>query len=397
MRTNTISNLAFLASSLLVKDVIAGVVHNHARLHQKRDSYMIMVEEEVQISRGADGSFHTGRPVPVRTTTVLVKPSATPVADAAPAPASSSSVAPVVVPSSSPAAASVEQVKAAAASHVVEPEPTTTAVAPVVPTPAATTPATSVVRAAPTTLATSAAPASTAASTPVSSGGKRGVAFNDNSVLSVFSGKASWCYNWGQSEGTIPSGFEYVPMLWGNKAGFYDSWASNANSAISSGSTHLLAFNEPDLSAQSNMGVSTAVADYKTHMQPFAGKAKLGAPSVTNGGAPMGLTYLKNFVDSCSGCTIDFVPIHWYNGDALDSSISYFKTHVAEAHTAGGNKPVWITEFQYLGTDEAGFLAEIIPWLESQDFVERYSYFMASDGRLISGTALSAVGKAYIA
>jgi hypothetical protein len=344
MRTNTISSLAFVASSLLVKDVIAGVVHNHARLH-KRENYMVMIEEEVQVTRLADGSFRTGLPAPVHTSTVLIEPSTAAVVAATPAPVvASSSPEEVAVPSSSsssiPAAIFVEEAKptTSAAPVVAAPEPSTSSVAPIVQAPEpVTTSAAPVVQAPPTTFATSksSAPSSTPVSSPATSGGKRGVAFNDNSVLSAFSGKASWCYNWGQFEGTIPSGFEYVPMLWGNKAGFYDSWSSNANSAISSGSTHLLAFNEPDLPEQSNMDVATAVADFKTHMQPFAGKAKLGAPSVTNGGAPMGLTYLGNFMTACSDCTIDFIPVHWYNGDALDSSIAYFKSHVDEAHTTG--------------------------------------------------------------
>ena len=47
-------------------------------------------------------------------------------------------------------------------------------------------------------------------------------------------------------------------------------------------------------------------------MQPFAGGAKLGAPAVTNGGSPMGLTYLEYFIGNCTGYTIDFIPIHWY-------------------------------------------------------------------------------------
>lgn len=383
MRSATISNLAFLASSLLVKDVFAGVV--------RRENYMVWVEEEVRISRGADGSLQTGAPVPFTTRTELITPSSAPTVQA------------VAVSSSAPAkvsAAVFAEEKKPSSAAAPQPKPTTTAEAP--PPPPAT-------HAAPTTLATAAKP-TTAAAKPTtsaaappatvpstSSGVKRGVAFNDNSVLSAFSGKASWCYNWGQYEGTIPSGIEYVPMLWGNKNGFYDSWSSNANKAISSGSTHLLAFNEPDLAAQSGMSVATAVADFKTHMQPFAGKAKLGGPSVTNGGAGMGLDYLGQFVAACSGCTIDFFPIHWYNGDALDQSVAYFKSHVAEAYTTGGKKPIWITEFQYTGGDEAAFLAQVLPWLESQDYVERYSYFMASEGRLVSGSGLTALGKSYVA
>ncbi|CCU81172.1 hypothetical protein BGHDH14_bgh02974 [Blumeria hordei DH14] len=225
--------------------------------------------------------------------------------------------------------------------------------------------------------------------------GKRGLAFNDVSKLAAFSSssKVSWAYNWGSSTPNLPNNYEYVPMLWGlgeHSAG----WNHAADKAIASGSTHLLAFNEPDLAAQSSLSIPLAVDGYRSLMQPYAGKAKLGSPAVTNGGAPMGLTYLQNFISSCSGCTIDFVNIHWYNGGNAQD----FKNYVTKAHAAGGGRPVWITEFEASGdtAQQQAFLNDVLPWLDSQDYVERYAYFMAADGILISsGTTLSPVGQAF--
>jgi len=74
-----------------------------------------------------------------------------------------------------------------------------------------------------------------------------------------------------------------------------------------------------------------------SYVQPFAGKAKLGAPAITNGGGSMGLTYLLNFISNCLSCTIDFVNIHWY--DSATNAAS-FKAHVEEAYKAGGNRPL---------------------------------------------------------
>lgn len=228
-----------------------------------------------------------------------------------------------------------------------------------------------------------------------SSRAKRGIAFNDVSKLSAFtsSTKVSWAYNWGSTTPNIPSNIEYVPMLWGTGEHTV-KWLDNAKSAIASGSTHMLAFNEPDLGAQSSLPVPEAVAAYQQFMQPFAGKVKLGSPAVTNGASPMGLAYLKNFITACSGCTIDFVAIHWYNGGNADD----FKNYVAKAHAVGGGRPVWITEFEASGDagQQQAFLNDVLPWLDNQDYVERYAYFMASDGNLISsGTTLSQVGQAF--
>jgi hypothetical protein len=90
-----------------------------------------------------------------------------------------------------------------------------------------------------------------------------------------------------------------------------------------------------------------AVEKWHELVQPYAGQAKLGAPSVSNSETPgMGLDWLETFLNKCSDCTIDFIPIHWY---AESGDFEYFKQCVTNAHdvakAAGFDVPVWVTEF----------------------------------------------------
>lgn len=249
---------------------------------------------------------------------------------------------------------------------------------------------------------TAAAAATSAAATSASSSsssGKRGVAYNDASLCDLFEGSAevTWGYNWGQSSSGLASSFNYVPLLWGTSSTFTNGWSAAAEAAISSGSTHLMSFNEPDLSSQSNISPEDAATAYMTYMQPFAGKAKLGSPAVTNGGGATGLDWLNAFLTACSECTIDFVPIHWYSGS---DQAAYFKEQVANATAVAGGKPVWVTEFgctDGADSDISAFLEEVMPWMDEQSYVERYSYFMVADGYLVdSATALSSYGSTYL-
>ncbi|KFY30040.1 hypothetical protein V494_08304, partial [Pseudogymnoascus sp. VKM F-4513 (FW-928)] len=233
---------------------------------------------------------------------------------------------------------------------------------------------------------------------PVTGGaGKRGLAYNNADLASSFTGAdslVSWAYNWGSTTPSIPSSFEYVPMLWGTQPVHSSNWNEAASSAIAKGSKHLLAFNEPDLPAQANLDPGSAAAGYKTFMQPFAGKAKLGSPAVTNGPAPMGIAYFKSFMAACDGCTVDFVPMHWYDSA---SNVEAFKKHVTDMHEAAGDRKLWITEFGAAGSDaeQEQFLKTVIPWLDSQDYVERYAYFYA-DGVLTQNSVVTALGNTFM-
>jgi hypothetical protein len=228
-----------------------------------------------------------------------------------------------------------------------------------------------------------------------SSNGKRGVLYNDPNMVGPFDGasQCTWAYNWGSSSGGLTGKFDYVPMLWGDAPEHSDHWDSDVNTAIAAGATHVLAFNEPDHPEQANIGYEQAAASFKQYMSPLQGRVKIGSPAVTNGAAPMGLAYLESFMGACSDCPIDFVAVHWYD---VASNTQYFKDHVTEAHQKTG-KPVWVTEFGASGSPDEidAFLKDVMPWMDSQDFVERYAYFMASDGNLVSGTSLSTYGSTY--
>ncbi|EMF12750.1 glycoside hydrolase family 128 protein [Sphaerulina musiva SO2202] len=243
--------------------------------------------------------------------------------------------------------------------------------------------------------------ASAAASSSTSSGsssGKRGLAYNDASLTSCFKGsrEITWAQNWGSSSNGLSSDYTFIPTLWGTRSDFVDSWNENAKAAISSGSTHLFSFNEPDLPAQANLGYAAAATAYAQYMNPFKGQAQLCAPAVTNGGGDsMGLSYLKNFLSACTDCQIDCLNIHWYDSA---ENVDYFKSHVEQAIELANGKPVYISEFGCTGSDDQinSFLQEVMPWMDNNSNIAGYAYFMVESGNLLSGTEPSTYGRTYM-
>jgi hypothetical protein len=228
--------------------------------------------------------------------------------------------------------------------------------------------------------------------------GKRGLAYNNPSLLQAFlnSGtKVSWTYNWGQYDDS-GTDLEFCPMMWGLKLDFAETWPANAQKAIDAGSKCLFSFNEPDLGAQANLSPSVAAAKHIELMNPFSGKARIGAPAITNSGAEgQGISWLQQFFTACAGqCAVDFVNIHIYGVDT-----NTFLAHLRNVY-ATFNKPVWITEFAFDGSDDQinAQLETVIDQIENNatySFVERYSYFMVQDGTMVKGNTLSTYGQTF--
>lgn len=259
-----------------------------------------------------------------------------------------------------------------------------------------------------TYVASSAAATSTSvASSGTSSGNKRGAAYNTASLISPLIGsgsKLSWAYNWGSSSdglSDVSSDLEFVPMLWGSSSDFTSVWSSAAESAIASGSSHLLSFNEPDNSGQSNLSPSEAATAHQTYMNPLSGKASIGAPAITNSNiAGESTDWLSEWISACGGsCDFDFCPAHWYN--TIDAGADDLLSFVKEVYdTCGEGKTVWITEFEPTdGSDEekASFLSTVQEAFDSDEysFIERYSYFMVADGNLVNGDSASTFGSTF--
>ncbi|CCM01243.1 uncharacterized protein FIBRA_03292 [Fibroporia radiculosa] len=252
-----------------------------------------------------------------------------------------------------------------------------------------------------TATTSSAAPSSTptnGSSSPLPGGIKRGLSFNDASLTEQFtSSQVSWAYNWGQTySGSIPEGAMFIPMLWGDSSSFTSTWSANAQAAINNGSKVLFSFNEPDDSSQANMTPQEAASAWMQYMEPFAGKATLVSPAVTNGGAPMGETWLDQFVSACSGCTIDAFAMHIYDSATNEA---YYQSYISGFVQKYG-KPVWVTEFGATGNSSQvqTFLSSMVSYLDNLDGLAAYAWFMDEVGNLVnSDGSLTSLAEAYVA
>jgi hypothetical protein len=226
--------------------------------------------------------------------------------------------------------------------------------------------------------------------------GKRGISYNNATWANYFEPypQVTWAYNWGWPSNGLDASIEFVPMLWGVPSAADPAWTQAALAA-----KHTLGNNEPDLSSQANIIPSVAAAGWHTYVQPLAGQVSIGGPAVTNAGYGAlpyeGLGWLDSFLDDCSGCTINFLPVHWYD----NASATVFENYLTEAYSRGGNRPLWITEFMLEDSEAAqiAFLEEVMPWMDSQSWIARYAYFGAFEDYLINGagTGLSNIGQTF--
>ncbi|CAL5875048.1 uncharacterized protein PFLUO_LOCUS9351 [Penicillium psychrofluorescens] len=238
---------------------------------------------------------------------------------------------------------------------------------------------------------------------------KRGAAYNDVALVNSLggSGAVGWAYDWslgsllGSTTG-LPNGVQYVPQIWGTSD--LDSVATAVNTLLHSGSQYILGFNEPDMTSQSNIDPTDAANYYATQIVPFKGHAKLISPAVTSSMTPgMGLSWFEEFMgEGGSSCNLTGLAVHWY-GDTADE----FTTFVQQAMSTAsqyGLPEVWVTEFA-LNADVNGvvdpdttsaFLDSVLPWLDGQDQVTHYSYFMTAENYLVTDGSLNSVGNAYV-
>ena len=253
---------------------------------------------------------------------------------------------------------------------------------------------------------------------PIVGKGKRGVLYNDARFLKNFGGegsKVTWANNWHSDPYTNQDGvrtdlgqynqaLEYVPQLW--NVTFETQFNHNVVAAragkLDVGSiTHMFAFNEPNQCGDGgtcmHKHTDVLVDSYMKTLQPYGKSAKLGSPSPTNG--PDGISWLKEFMQMCSGCQIDFVQAHWYAGS--DNFVEY----LTKFHNAFPDKPLWLTEFAVIGATEKEqieFLKMAMEWMDKTEWIERYAFFMAKplgpgDSRSLVNEdgSLTELGKVY--
>ncbi|KAK8107747.1 alkali-sensitive linkage protein 1 [Apiospora kogelbergensis] len=300
---------------------------------------------------------------------------------------------PAPAPSAQPAVAEAQSYKGEATKAAPSPEPVIS-----MPTQAA------VQAPAPVVSKVSSAVASDYPVAPSSGkGGKRGLAYNDPKLVSNIcsnSNKFSWAYNWGSQSDGLDAAVTFIPTLWGPQPVHSQGWAENAKKAIAAGADTLMSFNECDNGGQCNMDAGSAAAAHKSFMQPFVGKAKILAPSITSSqdkGA--GIDWLNAFKQACGAdCPMDGCNAHWY-GPGGEAGAEEFLTHLRNVNTACGKNNVWVTEFAATSGDTDKFVSHALNQLDTNatyNFVEKYSYFYLATGSLMQSTnALSTFGNIY--
>jgi hypothetical protein len=189
---------------------------------------------------------------------------------------------------------------------------------------------------------------------------------------------STWYYNWGKSRTTDPNNNdtclnqEFVPEKWG-AGGSWNGFFTITNTP------HLLGYNEPDHTEQSNVSVETAIKEWPNMMKTGL---RLGSPATTD------FTWLYSFMSEARkrNYRVDYVAIHAYWG-GLSGNEWYAR--LKEIYEKTG-RPLWITEWNNGAnwtkegwpnstTDQQlkqlSDLKNILTVMDTAHFVERYSIY----------------------
>lgn len=205
----------------------------------------------------------------------------------------------------------------------------------------------------------------------------------------VLSLNGYWNYKWGITRiAAQPTHLEFVPMVWGggrNLAPLTQLLQERVKPYIEQGVVHrIMGFNEPDKVDQANMSVERAV-------ELWPALEQLGIPIVSPSCAePLGewmMEFMRLANERC--LQVDWIGVHWYGG----VSPSIFKERMRAIYEAY-KRPLIITEFapadwrattvkenRFTPEQVLSFAKEVLPWLESTDWITGYSWFSFSIDR----------------
>jgi hypothetical protein len=217
----------------------------------------------------------------------------------------------------------------------------------------------------------------------------------------------SWYYTWATNHNgiTTPKGVHFVPMIWGAGS------VTTASLQQARRSAHvLLAFNEPDMSSQSNLTVASALNLWPKLM---ATGMRLGSPAVAYGGDTPG-GWLDQFMRGAAArhYRVSFITLHWYGGDfTTAAAVSQLKSYI-QAVWNRYHKPIWLTEFALIRfgattvypspQQQAAFVTAATTMLQRISYVWRYAWFSlpasstdGSVGLFRSGAMPTTPGRAF--
>ncbi|MDF2455035.1 MAG: benzoate transporter [Cytophagaceae bacterium] len=233
-----------------------------------------------------------------------------------------------------------------------------------------------------------------------------------NNADCIVADSLSWYYNWANTPdpaviNTHQNYIEFCPMLWnGNWNPTALTNYLNAHPEVK----YLLAFNEPNFDVQANMTAAQAAALWP-QVEAIANtyNLKIVSPAMsycTGTCLPgydnlHGTVWLDDFFNACPGCRVDYIGLHvydtWYWG-------FYGVTQLYKKY----NLPIWITEFDYSGSNNAiqqgSLMVDVIDYMEKDPAIFRYSWFMTRSSPTATSTdiftqatgGLTDLGKIYV-
>lgn len=220
---------------------------------------------------------------------------------------------------------------------------------------------------------------------PITMSYKKGFAATDSNAVKQFN--TSWYYGWSINRPSFGNQ-QFVPMTWGKSTATveYADYLINRKDV-----DHLLSFNEPDNTDQSNIPIiDTAIARYKVMM--LSG-LRLGSPAVTQDQAFGANKWLTKFMDAAKQlrARVDYVALHWYDWgnhtnnlstDSLTAQAVFnrFKNYVERVHLEYPDQKIWITEYNANRNRSSEivhkyFMKLSTDWMNTVPYVERYAYF----------------------
>lgn len=215
--------------------------------------------------------------------------------------------------------------------------------------------------------------------------GKKGTGSTNDTVVQALGDP--WYYGWSLIKQTFP-GQQFVPMTWGKGS----CTEQNIDYLLGRKDIdHLLSFNEPDNSNQSNIPIiDTAIQRYRI-MQKTG--LRLGSPVVEQDNAFGAGKWLTNFMARAQAeqLRIDFINVHWYdwgnqfNNAATDSLtaervFNRFVSYMEKVRQNYPGYPIWVTEYnaninRSSQTIHRYFMKLSTDWMNQTPYVERYAYF----------------------
>lgn len=188
-------------------------------------------------------------------------------------------------------------------------------------------------------------------------------------------------------------------MLWG-LGDHVKLWEKNVATTKPS---YVMGFNEPDMTTDKGgcgMSVPDAVQGWKANMEPLKSSGiKLVTPGTTNEltASTMGLGYMTQFLQSCSGCHFDALAFHYYGSasdmEALKATVKKYQA-LQQQHSI---PELWITEMAPTEAPTAEQMSAFLKFLDDPaSGVSRYAFngLNTGNGQSLTGPVVKAAYQA---